>query len=49
MALETQRALADRVFVKPTLYKLSPGPEQRFVGTLSDWSPVLSGLGVETA
>jgi circadian clock protein KaiB len=40
------RALADQVFMTPTLVKLSPKPELRVVGALSDLSHILDRLGV---
>jgi circadian clock protein KaiB len=41
---EPQRAVADRVRMTPTLVKLSPGPMQRFVGTLSPTLRLMSAL-----
>jgi circadian clock protein KaiB len=46
---DPQRALSDRVFLTPTLVKLSPGPELRIVGSLSDTAPILASLGLSTA
>ena len=43
---EPKRALADGVFMTPTLVKLAPFPIQRIVGTLSQTQPVLQALGV---
>lgn len=45
---DPQRALADRVFMTPTLIKLAPAPVQRIVGTLSKTQIVLAALGLET-
>lgn len=45
---EPKRALADRIFLTPTLVKLAPGPTQTIVGTLSHTQPVLWALGLET-
>lgn len=45
---EPARALAEGVFMTPTLIKLAPLPVVRIVGTLSDRLPVLLALGVET-
>lgn len=45
---EPKRALADRVFLTPTLVKLAPGPVQTIVGTLGNTQPVLWALGLET-
>jgi circadian clock protein KaiB len=41
---EPQRALADSIFMTPTLVKLAPSPTQRIVGTLSQTRPVLQAL-----
>jgi circadian clock protein KaiB len=46
---EPKRALADRIFMTPTLLKLFPSPAQRIVGTLSQTQPVLHALGLESA
>jgi circadian clock protein KaiB len=46
---EPQRALADQVFMTPTLIKLSPAPTRTIVGTLSDASLVLQTLGMNVA
>ena len=46
--LDPKRALADGVFLTPTLVKLSPGPIRRIVGTLSHALPVLAALGLPT-
>jgi circadian clock protein KaiB len=43
---EPKRALADSIFMTPTLVKLSPSPIQRIVGTLSQTQPVLQALGL---
>lgn len=42
---QPDRAAADRVVVTPTLIKLSPKPEQRLIGDLSDAAKLLSTLG----
>lgn len=47
VVLEPQRALADRVFMTPTLLRLAPGPVLRIVGTLGDGETVLRALGVD--
>lgn len=44
---EPGRALADSIFMTPTLLKLSPAPVQRIVGTLSDLRTVVLALGLE--
>lgn len=46
---EPKRALADGVFMTPTLVKLAPSPAARIVGTLSQMSVVLQTLGLEAA
>jgi len=43
---EPGRAMSDRVFMTPTLVKLSPGPELRIVGSLRDPAPLLAALGL---
>jgi circadian clock protein KaiB len=43
---EPDRALADGIFMTPTLVKLVPEPFQRIVGTLSQTQPLLSVLGL---
>jgi circadian clock protein KaiB len=44
---EPQRALADGIFMTPTLVKLAPSPGVRIVGTLSQVEPLLQALGLE--
>lgn len=44
---EPKRALAEGVFMTPTLVKLAPAPSRRIVGTLSQTLPVLQALGLE--
>jgi circadian clock protein KaiB len=43
---EPQRALADAIFMTPTLVKVAPAPGQRIVGTLSQTQTVLLALGL---
>ena len=43
------RALADSVFMTPTLIKLAPTPARRIVGNLSRLGIVLQALGVESS
>ncbi len=43
---EPKRALADSIFITPTLFKLSPSPRRKIVGTLSQTLPVLHALGL---
>lgn len=44
---EPRRALADAVFLTPTLVKLAPLPVRTLVGTLSETRIVLQALGLE--
>ena len=44
---EPKRALADSIFMTPTLVKLAPHPVQKIVGSLSQTQTVLDALGVE--
>lgn len=44
---EPKRALADGIFMTPTLIRLAPRPAVRIVGTLSDTHTVLLALGLE--
>jgi circadian clock protein KaiB len=47
---DPKRALADGIFMTPTLIKLAPSPSpQRIVGTLSQTQPLLRALGLEAA
>ena len=46
---EPRRALADGIFMTPTLIKLAPSPVRRIVGTLSQTQTVLEALGLEAA
>jgi circadian clock protein KaiB len=43
---EPKRALADGIFMTPTLVKLAPSPAFRLVGTLSNTQTVLAALGL---
>jgi circadian clock protein KaiB len=40
------RALAEGIFVTPTVVKLSPAPEQQIIGNLSEEQEVLRALGL---
>ncbi len=42
-----ERALADRIYLTPTLIRLAPAPVRRIVGTLSQHERVLHALGLE--
>ena len=43
---EPLRALAEGIFVTPTVVKLSPAPEQQIIGNLSEEQEVLRALGL---
>ncbi len=47
--LEPKRALADGIFLTPTLVKLAPSPVKKIIGTLSQTQIVLQALGLENA
>ena len=50
MFKEPKRALADGIFMTPTLVKLSPSPApRRIVGTLSQAQPLMQAFGVQVA
>ncbi len=44
---EPERALADSIFLTPTLVKLTPSPVRKIIGTLSQAGSVLQALGLE--
>ena len=44
---EPERALADGIFMTPTLLRLAPAPARRIVGTLSQTQAVLQALELE--
>jgi circadian clock protein KaiB len=44
---DPKRALADSIFMTPTLVKLSPSPIKKIVGSLSQNLAVLQALGLE--
>jgi circadian clock protein KaiB len=46
---EQKRALADGIFMTPSLIKLSPAPLSKIIGTLGQTGVVLAALGLETA
>jgi circadian clock protein KaiB len=46
---EPKRALADAIFLTPTLLKLAPFPTRRIIGTLNQTQTVLQALGLETS
>jgi len=41
-----ERALADEIYMTPTLVRLSPAPARKIVGSLSDTLAVLQALGL---
>ena len=45
---EPERALADGIFMTPTLVKLTPFPLRKLFGTLSQTQTVLLALGLES-
>lgn len=45
---EPQRALADGIFMTPTLIRLAPLPVRRIVGTLSQTALVLRALDLDS-
>jgi circadian clock protein KaiB len=48
VAVHPERALADGIFMTPTLIKLSPSPTRMIVGTLSNLQPVMQALGLNS-
>jgi circadian clock protein KaiB len=45
---EPKRAMADSIFLTPTLVKFAPSPLRKIVGTLSETKHVLQALGMGT-
>lgn len=45
---DPQRALADEIFMTPTLVKLAPSPTRRIVGTLSHKQKLMQALDMES-
>jgi len=43
---EPLRALSDAILVTPTVVKLSPAPEQKIIGNLSEEEEILRALGL---
>lgn len=41
---EPERALADGIFMTPTLLRLAPSPQRKIVGTLSDTATLMQAL-----
>ena len=48
VSLDPERALAEGIFMTPTLIKLAPSPTRMIVGTLSNPQPVIQALGLNT-
>lgn len=46
---DPKRALADSIFMTPTLVKLGPAPCRKIIGSLSKTEPVLEALGLALA
>jgi circadian clock protein KaiB len=46
---EPKRALADGIFMTPTLLVLAPAPARRIIGTLCQTRRVLQALGLEAS
>jgi circadian clock protein KaiB len=46
VSVNPERALADGIFMTPTLIKLAPSPTRMVVGTLSNPQPVIQALGL---
>ena len=46
---EPKLALADAVYMTPTLIMMEPAPAKRIIGTLSQTQVVLQTLGIRTA
>src|SRR5688500_3059431 len=46
VSVNPERALADGIFMTPTLIKLAPSPTRMIVGTLSKLQPVIQALGL---
>ena len=49
MFREPKLALADAVYMTPTLIMMEPAPVKRIIGTLSQTQVVLQTLGIRTA
>ncbi|MBB1473825.1 MULTISPECIES: circadian clock KaiB family protein [unclassified Luteimonas] len=47
--VQPTRALAERIFMTPTLVILQPGAVRRVVGNLSETATVLQTLGLESS
>jgi circadian clock protein KaiB len=46
VSLHPERALADGIFMTPTLIKIAPSPTRMIVGTLSNLRPLMQALGL---
>lgn len=49
VCISPSRALADEIFMTPTLVSMKPYPGRRIVGTLSNTEPILQILGLGAA
>lgn len=49
LCLVPERALAEEIYMTPTLVSMSPYPGRRIVGTLSNTEPILQILGLGSA
>jgi circadian clock protein KaiB len=49
VSLDPKRALAESIFMTPTLVSLSPFPGRKIVGNLSQTEPILQILGLGSA
>ena len=49
VALDPKRALAESIFMTPTLVSVSPFPGRKIVGNLSQTEPILQILGLGSA
>ena len=46
---EPERALADGIFMTPTLLKLAPYPTRKIIGTLSQMGPMIQACRLDPA
>jgi circadian clock protein KaiB len=44
---DPERALAEGIRMTPTLVKLTPGPERRIIGSLTDTNRIMQTLGLD--
>jgi circadian clock protein KaiB len=43
-----ERAMAEKIFLTPTLIRCTPLPVRRVIGTLSQAQPILEAMGLES-